>query len=58
MAYSSQNTLEESFDDTFDELFDQAFENFTIHSDQEEQRKKRKKRAYIERNREEGNVRL
>ena len=66
MASSSQNNLDESFDDRFDELFDQnfdqnfdqAFENFTIQDDQEEWRKKRKKRAYIERNREEGNVRL
>ena len=46
MASSSQNTLEESFDDTYDQIFDQhfdqTFENFTIHGDQEEQRKKRK----------------
>ena len=47
---SSQNNLDEAFDDAFDdafdELFDQdfekAFDNFTIQSDQEEQRKKRK----------------
>ena len=46
MASSSQNTLDDSFDDTFDELFDQhfdqAFENFAIHADQEERRKKKK----------------
>ena len=45
MASSSQNPLDESFDDTYDEVFDkyfdQAFENFTIHDDREEQRKKR-----------------
>ena len=62
MASSSQNTLDDSFDDAFDDLFDQhfdeAFENLAIHVDQEERRKKRKKRAYIERNREEGHLRL
>ncbi|XP_048618736.1 putative nuclease HARBI1 isoform X1 [Brassica napus] len=62
MASSSQETLDECFDDTFDEFFDQrfdqAFENLAIHIDQEEGRKKRKKRAYIERNREEGHIRL
>ena len=46
MASSFQNTLEESFDELFDLHFDQAVENFTIHGDQEERRKKRKKRAY------------
>uniref|UniRef100_A0A0D3BJ12 Uncharacterized protein n=1 Tax=Brassica oleracea var. oleracea TaxID=109376 RepID=A0A0D3BJ12_BRAOL len=62
MASSSQNTFDESFDDTFDEFFyqhfDQAFENLAIRIDQEERRKKRKKRAYIERNREEWHIRL
>uniref|UniRef100_A0A0D3C1W7 DDE Tnp4 domain-containing protein n=1 Tax=Brassica oleracea var. oleracea TaxID=109376 RepID=A0A0D3C1W7_BRAOL len=62
MASSSQNTFDDSFDDAFDDLFDQhfneAFENLAIHVDQEERRKKRKKRAYIERNREEGHLRL
>ena len=60
MAYSSQNILQDSIDDTFDQMFDQPFDqifqNFTIHDDQEEQRKKKK--AYIERNSEEGHVRL
>uniref|UniRef100_A0A0D3C4T8 Uncharacterized protein n=1 Tax=Brassica oleracea var. oleracea TaxID=109376 RepID=A0A0D3C4T8_BRAOL len=63
---SSQNTLDEAFDDTFDDTFDelfdqhfdQAFENFTIQATQEEQRKKRKKRVYIERHREERHNRL
>ena len=57
MASSSQNTFEESIDDTFDQYFDQTFENFTI-GHQEEARKQRKKRAYIERNLEEGHIRL
>ncbi|XP_056849931.1 uncharacterized protein LOC108840392 isoform X3 [Raphanus sativus] len=66
MASSSQNNFDEAFDDafedTFDEAFDdgfdQAFEHLTIHLDQEERRQKRKKRAYIERHREEGHIRL
>uniref|UniRef100_A0A0D3A674 DDE Tnp4 domain-containing protein n=1 Tax=Brassica oleracea var. oleracea TaxID=109376 RepID=A0A0D3A674_BRAOL len=65
MASSSQNPFEESLDDTFDEYFDQyfdqcfdqTFENLAI-GHQEEARKQRKKRAYIERNREEGHNRL
>jgi len=61
MASSSQNLFEESLDDTFDQCFDQyfdqTFENFTI-GHQEEARKQRKKRAYIERNLEEGHIRL
>uniref|UniRef100_A0A0D3DBK5 DDE Tnp4 domain-containing protein n=1 Tax=Brassica oleracea var. oleracea TaxID=109376 RepID=A0A0D3DBK5_BRAOL len=66
MASSSHNNLDESFDqifdDTFDQIvdqhFDQTFENLMVHGDEEEARKKIKKRAYIERNREEGHVRL
>ncbi|KAL0875314.1 hypothetical protein Bca101_025019 [Brassica carinata] len=68
---SSQNTFDDSIDDTFDdafddtldelfdEHFDQAFEDFTIQIEKEERRKKKeKKRAYIERNREQGHIRL
>uniref|UniRef100_A0A0D3ACM1 Myb-like domain-containing protein n=1 Tax=Brassica oleracea var. oleracea TaxID=109376 RepID=A0A0D3ACM1_BRAOL len=44
--------------DMFDQIFDQTFENLMIHGDEEDARKKRKKRAFIERNREEGHVRL
>uniref|UniRef100_A0A0D3BCD1 DDE Tnp4 domain-containing protein n=1 Tax=Brassica oleracea var. oleracea TaxID=109376 RepID=A0A0D3BCD1_BRAOL len=67
MASSSNNTFEGSLDDAFDEHFDQFFyhcfdttlENLIIaYGDEEEARKKRKNRAYIERNREEGHVRL
>ena len=65
MASSSQNNFENSIDDAFDEnfdqyfdqYFDQAFENFTI-GHQEEAKKQRKKRAYIKRNREGGNLHL
>ena len=62
MASPSQNTLddefEECFDQAFERCFDQTFDKLTINGNQEERRKKRKKRAYIERNREADNVRL
>ena len=67
MASSSHNTFDvedgESFDQYFDryvdQYFDQTFDSLAInHGDQEVQKKKRKKRVHIERNREEGNVRL
>jgi len=58
MASSSHNTFDgEGVDDEkFDQYFDQPFENFSI--DPEEERKRRKKRVHIKRNREEGDVRL
>jgi len=57
MASSSHNTFEGV--DEFDQYFDQTFEDLCInHDDQEDTRKKRKKRVHIERNHEEGNVRL
>uniref|UniRef100_A0A0D3AM82 DDE Tnp4 domain-containing protein n=1 Tax=Brassica oleracea var. oleracea TaxID=109376 RepID=A0A0D3AM82_BRAOL len=65
MASSSHNTFEgvDDFDQYYNQYcnqyFDQTFEDLCInHDDQEDTRKKRKKRVYIERNREEGNVRL
>uniref|UniRef100_A0A0D3EBJ8 DDE Tnp4 domain-containing protein n=1 Tax=Brassica oleracea var. oleracea TaxID=109376 RepID=A0A0D3EBJ8_BRAOL len=63
MASSSHNLFEGSDDDTcddyFDQYFDQTFKNFTIdYANEEEERKKRKKRVYIERNREEGDLRF
>ena len=61
MASSSHNTFEgvDDFDQYFDQYFDQTFKDLCInHDDQEDTRKKRKKRVHIERNREEGNVRL
>ena len=63
MASSSNNNLEEvddeSFDQCFDQYFDQTLENLCMqHVDQEEARKRRKKRIYIERNREAGHQRL
>ena len=65
MASSSHNTFEgvDDFDQYYNQYcnqyFDQTFEDLCInHDDQEDTRKKRKKRVHIERNREEGNVRL
>jgi len=65
MASSSQNTFDESSDDTFDDIFDQKFdEKFDQFFDQAFEDllflvlKKKKPRAYIERNREEGHIRL
>ena len=63
MASSSHNDFEDSLDDTFDQYFDQyfdqTFENLVnAHGDQENERKTRKKRIFIERNREEGHLRL
>ena len=61
MASSSQNFFQDPMDDAFDEAFDQyfeqTFEKFTNRL-QEETRKERKKRIYIERNREEGHIHL
>ena len=63
MASSSHNTFEEvddeSFDNYFDQYFDQTFENLAIdYGAQREEKKERKKRIHIERNREEGDQRL
>ena len=61
MPSSSYNTFDGSIDDTFDhyfdQRFDQTFKNVSIdYGVQEEERKRRKKRVYIERNREESDV--
>lgn len=63
MAYSSHNNFDEledeNFDQHFDQYFDQTFDNIlTNFGDQQEERRRRKKWVYIERNREAGNVRL
>ena len=65
MASSSHNNLEELSDQYFDQYFDQycdqyfdqTLANLTV-GHEEEPSKQRKKRAYIERNREEGHIRL
>ncbi|XP_018459674.1 protein ALP1-like [Raphanus sativus] len=64
MASSSHNEdfdkpFDEAFDQYFDHHFDQAFESlYKNYGDQEEVKKTRKKRIVIERNREEGHLRL
>ena len=67
MASSSHNTFEDVddgsfdqyFDDYFDQQFDQTFENLAInYGHQEVEKRRRKKRVHIERNREEGDQRL
>uniref|UniRef100_A0A0D3BC02 No apical meristem-associated C-terminal domain-containing protein n=1 Tax=Brassica oleracea var. oleracea TaxID=109376 RepID=A0A0D3BC02_BRAOL len=67
MAFSSQNpfdglddqSFDDAFDQYFDQQFDQTFKNLTInYGHQEKEKKQRKKRAYIERNREKGHIRL
>ena len=62
MSSSSHNNYDEFdqfFDQYFDQRFDQTFENLIIaHGGQEEERPERKKRVYIERNREAGHLRL
>uniref|UniRef100_A0A0D3CQP1 DDE Tnp4 domain-containing protein n=1 Tax=Brassica oleracea var. oleracea TaxID=109376 RepID=A0A0D3CQP1_BRAOL len=51
--------MDEAFDQYFDQAFDQQFENLCNNfGDQEDERKTRKKRIFIERNREEGHLRL
>ena len=60
MASSSHNNFEDSFDEIFDQQFDQFFdETFeNLITEQEEEKKTRKRRVFIERNREEGHMRL
>ena len=63
MASSSHNTFEgnidETFDQYFDQTFDQTFENLcNVYGDQEDERKTKKKRIFIERNHEKGHLRL
>ena len=63
MASSSHKNFHDSFDEEYDQFFDQyldqTFENLIIaNGDQEGQKKTRKKRVFIERNREEGHFRL
>ncbi|XP_048632505.1 putative nuclease HARBI1 isoform X1 [Brassica napus] len=64
MASSSRNhndsdDFDQAFDQYFDERFDQTIENLVVaYSGQQEERRERKKRVYIERNREAGHTRL
>uniref|UniRef100_A0A0D3A8S5 DDE Tnp4 domain-containing protein n=1 Tax=Brassica oleracea var. oleracea TaxID=109376 RepID=A0A0D3A8S5_BRAOL len=62
MASSSHNNpddFDQYFDEYVDQHFDQTFENLVIaYGGQEEEKPERKKRVYIERNREAGHIRL
>uniref|UniRef100_A0A0D3C950 DDE Tnp4 domain-containing protein n=1 Tax=Brassica oleracea var. oleracea TaxID=109376 RepID=A0A0D3C950_BRAOL len=62
MASSSNNHSEDvedkTFDQYFDQYFDETFENLINNYGDQQERRRRKKRAYIERNREAGNFRL
>ncbi|XP_033133985.1 uncharacterized protein LOC117127523 [Brassica rapa] len=55
----NEDGFDEAFDQYFDQRFDQAFENVcSTYGHQGTQKKTRKKREFIERNREEGHQRL
>ncbi|CAN7119565.1 unnamed protein product, partial [Brassica rapa subsp. narinosa] len=62
MASSSGNNpddFDQYFDQYVDQCIDQTFENLVAaYGGQEEERSERKKRVYIERNREAGHIRL
>ena len=54
-----EGSMDEMFDQTFDQAFKQTFKNlFNHYADQKDERKTRKKRVFIERNRVEGHLRL
>ncbi|XP_010513731.1 PREDICTED: uncharacterized protein LOC104789782 [Camelina sativa] len=62
MASSSSNNfenLDKVLDDRFEQVYDQAFDHISAaHADRQQARKPRKKRVHIERNREDGHIRL
>uniref|UniRef100_A0A0D3C2K7 DDE Tnp4 domain-containing protein n=1 Tax=Brassica oleracea var. oleracea TaxID=109376 RepID=A0A0D3C2K7_BRAOL len=60
MASSSHINIGGSFDEAFDQFFDQQFDEAfdNLINDQEDERNTTKKRVFIKRNREEGNLRL
>ncbi|XP_019087470.1 PREDICTED: uncharacterized protein LOC104728263 [Camelina sativa] len=62
MAYSSSNNFENfdtMLDEKFDKVYDQAFDHIVAaHADRQQARKPRKKRVYIERDHEDGHIRL
>ena len=60
MASSSRINIGGSFDEAFDQFFDQQFDEAfdNLINDQEDERNTTKKRVFIKRNREEGNLRL
>uniref|UniRef100_A0A0D3EE55 DDE Tnp4 domain-containing protein n=1 Tax=Brassica oleracea var. oleracea TaxID=109376 RepID=A0A0D3EE55_BRAOL len=59
MASSSSDNFEDMMDETFDQLFEQQFEQLCSHHDDRQQASRsKKKRAYIERQREQGHMQL
>ncbi|XP_024008043.1 uncharacterized protein LOC112084025 [Eutrema salsugineum] len=59
MASSSQNPFDETYDQIYDQFYEDTFQNLIIDlADQAEATSSKKKRAFIERNREEGHIRL
>ena len=59
MASFSSNNIEDMMDETFDQLFEQQFEQLCSHHDDRQQASRsKKKRAYIERQREQGHMQL
>lgn len=58
MTSSSHNNFEESMDENFDQYFDQTFDEAFDEAFENLGEKTRKRRVFIERNREEGHLRL
>lgn len=59
MASSSSHDLDDMMDEAFDQLFEQQFEKLSIHYEERQNASKpKKKRAYIERQREQGHMQL
>uniref|UniRef100_A0A0D3BP81 DDE Tnp4 domain-containing protein n=1 Tax=Brassica oleracea var. oleracea TaxID=109376 RepID=A0A0D3BP81_BRAOL len=58
-SFDLDESFDEMFDKYFDQTFEQTFENLcNVYGDQQDQRKKKKKRVFMERNREEDHLRL
>ncbi|KAL0759520.1 hypothetical protein Bca101_075670 [Brassica carinata] len=59
MASSSSHDLDNMMDETFDQLLEQQFEQLSIHYEERQNASRsKKKRAYIERQREQGHMQL
>uniref|UniRef100_A0A0D3BT37 DDE Tnp4 domain-containing protein n=1 Tax=Brassica oleracea var. oleracea TaxID=109376 RepID=A0A0D3BT37_BRAOL len=59
MASSSSTNFDDEMDEKFDQIFDQQFEKLLIHHEnRQEASMSKKKRAYIERQREQGHMQL
>uniref|UniRef100_A0A0D3EB20 Uncharacterized protein n=1 Tax=Brassica oleracea var. oleracea TaxID=109376 RepID=A0A0D3EB20_BRAOL len=59
MASSSSTNFDDEMDEKFDQIFDRQFENLLIHHEnRQEASRSKKKRAYIEKQREQGHMQL